>query len=296
MAALTSLALAAGVASMGYGVYEKSQGQDAANQGYALQQQGYNLQAQAAQQSAQISKDQAASSVQYAGQERDLNVLASQQSIDAANQSYNINKGTIADEQAIQVQQKQAMELDARRQSMEIIRNQQRSRALGLTAATSQGAAKGSGLQGGYGQASGQSNVNLLGVNQNLQIGEAIFGYNTDISNNRVAQNDLEHTYSLQQAANQTTKANLTYNYAVANAGFQTRQADVQTLMSQGQGYVNQGSGYVSQGQSLIASGNSYFQAGPQIFSMATNANQLLAGTSTGSFWFGGGSPSGYGK
>lgn len=295
MAVLTSLALAAGVGSMAYGLYEKQAGQSKAAEGYAQQQQGYNIQAQAAQQQAGISKEQAASSVQFAGQERDINVLASNQSISASNQSYGINQSTIQSEQQIELQKKQAMEIDGRRQQMEVIRNQQRARAMGLTAATAQGASKGSGLQGGYGQASGQTGVNLLGIQQNLDIGRNIFGFNETISGNRIQQNDLEHSYSLQQAANQTAKANLTYGYAVANAGFQTRLADTQTLMSQGQGYVNRGSGVVSQGQGQIASGNSFFQAGPQLFSMGMNANQLLGGNSGGNFWFGGGSPSGYG-
>lgn len=298
MAALTALALAVGVASMGYGVYEQQQGKAQAQQGYQLQQQGSLIQADAARQAAGISKEQAASSVVFAGQERDVNILASQQGIDASNQSFGINKNIISDEQGVERQKAQAMEVDARRQQLEVVRNQQRARAVGLTAATAQGASKGSGLQGGYGQASGQAGVNLQGIQQNLEIGRNIFGLNTDISTNRIAQNELEHTYALQQAANQTTKANLTYQYSVANAGFQTRQADVSTLMSQGQGLVNQGAGYVSQGQATSAMGNSFLSAGPSIFSMGMNTNQLLGGGSGASpfnYAFGGNSPSGYG-
>ncbi len=278
MAALTSIALAAGVASMGYGMYESSQGRGQMEQGYKLQQQGSAIQAEAARQQAGISKEQAATSVEFAGQERDVNILASNQSIDASNASFGIVKDTIAQERAIETQKMRAMEVDARRQQLEIIRQQQRGRALALTNATSQGARYGSGLQGGYGQIGGQTGVNILGVQQNLEIGRNIFGFNENISNNRVAQSELEHTYSLQQAANQTAKANLTYGLASANAGYQTRMADTQTLMSQGQGLVNQGQGITSMGQSRVQSGQQFFNAGPQIFSMGTNANQLLGG------------------
>lgn len=297
MAALTALALAAGVASMGYGLYEQQQGKDTAQQGYALQQQGSQIQAQAAKQQADISKEQAASSVTFAGQDRDISLLASQQSVDASNKSYGINQGIIGNEQAVEAQKAQAMELDARRQQLETIRNQQRGRALALTNATAQGASKGSGLQGGYGQVSGQTGVNELGIQQNLQIGENIFGLNTAISNSRIAENDLEHTYALQQAANQTAKSNLTYQYATANAGYQTRLADTQTLMSQGQGLVNQGSGIVSQGQMQMQQGSQFISAGPGIFSMATNADKLLSGSqyTTTNFWTGNGASNQYG-
>jgi hypothetical protein len=90
--------------------------------------------------------------------------------------------------------------------------------------------------------------------------------------------NDLQHNYALQQAANQTTKSNIAYNYAVANAGFQTRFADTQTLMSQGQGLVNQGSGLVSQGQMQMQQGSQFMGLGQNLFSMGTNADKLFAG------------------
>ncbi len=285
MAALTALALAAGVGSMAYGVYEKTQGQNQAQQGYALQQQGAQQQAYAASQQAQISKEQAASSVGFAGQERDINLLASQQSIEASNKSFEISKNIITSEQGVEKQKMQAMEIDARRQQMEIIRNQQRGRALSLTTGVAQG---GSGFVGGasarggaYGQIAGQTGVNLLGVQQNLEIGRNIFGLNQNISNQRIAGNELEHTYALQQAANQTAKANLTYQYAVSNAGYQTRLADTQTTMSQGAGLIARGGGQAALGQAQIASGNSFFQAGPSLFQMGMNTNQLFGGSNS---------------
>lgn len=73
-----------------------------------------------------------------------------------------------------------AMEMDARRRSTEIIRNQQRARAMALTTATSQGASEGSGLQGGYGQISGMTGTNLTGVSGNLELGRGMFAANQD--------------------------------------------------------------------------------------------------------------------
>lgn len=91
----------------------------------------------------------------------------------------------------IQEQNHKSMMLEARRKSTEIIRTQQRANAMALHSATNQGAAAGSGLQGGYGQIAGQTATNLAGVNQNLQIGEAIYGLNNQISNEKMLQASL---------------------------------------------------------------------------------------------------------
>lgn len=64
------------------------------------------------------------------------------------------------------------MELGARRNSMEVLRNEQKARSLALSSATNQGAAFGSGLQGGYGQIAGYGGTNLLGIAQNLSLGK----------------------------------------------------------------------------------------------------------------------------
>lgn len=275
MIGFTAAAAIIGGGSALYGLFEGAEGRDKAEQGYALQQQGSQIQAQAAQQQAGISKEQAASSVVYAGQDRDLNILAAQQSVDASNASTALSKSSITAQQNIEAQNKQAMELDARRNQLEIIRNQQRTRALGLATAVGSGSSKGSGLQGAYGQASGQTGVNLLGVQQNLQIGENIFGQNAQISQNNIASADLQNQYAIQQAANQTAKSNLTYSYAQVNAGYQSRLADTQTLASQGAGLIAQGGGQVNLGQSQQAAGNSFINAGSSIFSAATNFQKL---------------------
>lgn len=277
MAALTTLAL--GVGSMAFGAYNMFEGKAQQEAGLNQQKQGYAIQAEAARQAAGISKEQAAASVVYAGQERDLNINAANQSIAAAAASRTINQGIVNEQKNIEGIKRQAMEVDARRQQLEIIRGQQRARALGLTNATATGSSKGSGLQGGYGQISGQSGVNLLGVQQNLQAGRGVFDANAAITGFNSDMADLTYNYAVQQANNQTAKSNLMYGYAQTQAGFQTRQADVQTLNSQGAGQVSIGGAYAQAGASQAQMGQSFFNAGPSIFSMGQNFNQLAGGT-----------------
>lgn len=89
-------------------------------------------------------------------------------------------------EKDIEKQRFQAMKLTAHRQQMEVVRNAQRARSLALNNATNQGAQSGSGLQGGYGQIAGSAGTNLLGINQNLEIGTNIFGLNQQISDQKM--------------------------------------------------------------------------------------------------------------
>jgi len=81
---------------------------------------------------------------------------------------------------------KQAMELSAQRQQMEVLRNAQRARSLALNNATSQGAQFGSGLQGGYGQVQGAASWNNLGITQNLDLGEQMFSLNQHINEQKM--------------------------------------------------------------------------------------------------------------
>jgi len=90
-------------------------------------------------------------------------------------------------EQKTEAQRKQAMELDTRRKQLEAIRNQQKARAMALTTATSQGASQGSGLQGAYGQFSGDVGTDLLGLSQNLQMNRNIFDINSQISREKMS-------------------------------------------------------------------------------------------------------------
>lgn len=280
MAAFSSIGLALGVGSSLFGMAQQQQGRRQQEEGYRQSQEGARIQAEAVRQQAQISKEQAATSVTFAGRERDLNTLASQQSMEASAANLAINKGTIEAQQRIEASKRAAMELDARRNQLEIIRTQQRARALGLVTAQNQGSKEGSGLQGAYGQISGQTGVNLLGVQQNLGIGRDIFNQNAVISGNNIATADLQHSYAMQQAMNQTARSSMVYDLAVANAGYQTRMADTQTLASQGAGLVAQGQGQAQLGASQIQAGQSLMSAGPSMFNFGMNIDKLYPSAS----------------
>lgn len=103
-------------------------------------------------------------------------------------------------EQQADAQRKQQMELDANRKQLEVFRNSQRARALALNNATSSGSQFGSGLQGGYGQIAGASGTNLLGIGQNLEIGENLFGINSKISSEKMMQASLGGDLASSQA------------------------------------------------------------------------------------------------
>jgi hypothetical protein len=103
----------------------------------------------------------------------------------AAKDSANSNKQIAADQQRQEALRQQAMELDAKRRQVEFVRQQQRSRAASLTTATASGSEYGSGLEGAYGQSSGATNTNMLGVSQSLQLGQQNFGISKDITNAR---------------------------------------------------------------------------------------------------------------
>ncbi len=72
------------------------------------------------------------------------------------------------------------MNLDAKRQRREAIRQGIIARSQALFNANNQGAEGGSGLPGGYGQVSGETNRQVQAVSQNQQIGAGIFGANRD--------------------------------------------------------------------------------------------------------------------
>lgn len=273
MAAITSAVI--GAASLGYGLYSRMEANDASEEAYQRQQQGSLIQAQAAQRMNAISKEQAASSVDYAGREYDINRQSSQDSLSASQQSQIINREITQLSQKVEVERKQAMEIDARRQNLEIIRNQQRARSLALSTSTAQGSSRGSGLQGGYAQIAGQTGFNLMGVQQSLNTGRNIFDLNSQITDQKLGMSSLEDQYALQRFNSQNQKAQLTYDYAQINAGYQTRLADAQTLSSQGQGVVNQGQGMLGMAQNDAAMANTFIGAAGTIAGMGQPLNNL---------------------
>jgi len=80
------------------------------------------------------------------------------------------------------------MALEGTRSRRQILRQALVARSDALSSATAQGAAQGSGLQGGLAQISGQTNTNLTGVNQSQQLGGEMFAANRTISSGQSMQ------------------------------------------------------------------------------------------------------------
>lgn len=111
-----------------------------------------------------------------------LSIYGAVKSSQAAKEQAGYQQQIAAAQQRQEALRQQQMELDARRRQLEAVRQAQRARAQGLAAATAQGAQFGSGLAGGYGQISGYSGTNLLGISQGLELGRANFAASSDIS------------------------------------------------------------------------------------------------------------------
>ena len=105
----------------------------------------------------------------------------------AAQQQFSAESKIFGLEQQAEAQRKQMMELNAKRLSLETVRHAQRARSQALAGSTQGGSQFGSGLAGGYGQIQGQAGVGLLGISQQRQAGEALFGINSQISQQRMA-------------------------------------------------------------------------------------------------------------
>lgn len=115
-----------------------------------------------------------------------LKIFGGMQQSNIAHQQASVSMDEAHQEQNINAQKQQQMQLQANRSQLENFRNVQRARAQGLNAAVNQGANLGSGLQGGQAQAEDQGLYNSLGINQNLQIGNTIAGYNQNISQDKI--------------------------------------------------------------------------------------------------------------
>lgn len=114
-----------------------------------------------------------------------MQIFGTMKASSAASQAANISSNIAGLEGQVNDQKHQAMLLSSRRQQMEVIRNNQLARSMALNSATNQGAQMGSGLSGGLSQIAGQSGVNMMGINKNLEIGNNIFGIDQKISANK---------------------------------------------------------------------------------------------------------------
>jgi hypothetical protein len=241
MFVIDDILIGAAVLSAGAGLFESISGK--------------SKQTDIAKQQAMLSAQQAQASAQFSEQQGNINIASAQASADAASSSAAINQQIIGFNNQIQGQRKQAMELDARRSQLEEIRKLQRARAVSLQVGIASGSQRGSGLQGAYAQQSGQSGNNMLGIQQNLGIGENIFALNSNISQQNIAMEQLKSQYAKQQADFQTQQSQLATKYAYSNANFQTRQAQLGGQMASAQGQSALGS-------SLMQASSSFLQAG----------------------------------
>lgn len=213
MPAITSMILAVtaatAVAGVGMQVAGMKAQQDAADkmaEGSAIQQQGYA-------QETTVAKDNAASA-----------------------------KAVALDEMKQETLREQTMELSAKRSFTESVRQAQAAHATAIATASAQGASFGSGLMGGLAQIAGVANTNLLGTRQQLQLGQANFGINQDITNERV------------------------------------RQADNASQMADAQGTVARGGGVIQQGQGMSTAASGLSSLGGSLVNAAGSFGKLAGG------------------
>lgn len=141
--------------------------------------------------------------------------LSAYGAISGRNSASQMNKAQqemTAQQQRIEAQRKQQMELEAKRNQLETLRQAQRARAVASTVATNQGGFFGSGLAGGLGQISGQEGTQLLSQGQNLEIGQNIFGINAEMANTK-------QSYASAQSSYQTAQAMTSLGGQIVNAG-----------------------------------------------------------------------------
>lgn len=116
-----------------------------------------------------------------------ISAFGAYQSYSSAQDASAISQQQIALQQRAEAERRKAMELDARRRRLEVIRNRQRVSSIATARATSQNAQLGSALPGSLAQIGNQAGFNLLGINQNLEIGRNIFDINAQLSQQNIA-------------------------------------------------------------------------------------------------------------
>lgn len=87
-------------------------------------------------------------------------------------------KDEIAAQQKSEAAREQGMKLDAQRKQREMVRQGILARSQALTSSSNQGAQFSSGAAGAQAGATQQTAYNVLGVNEQTQLGEQIFDYN----------------------------------------------------------------------------------------------------------------------
>ena len=119
-------------------------------------------------------------------------VYSAFQSSSAAKAKANAEKQIASLEMQADQVRRQAMETSARRQQLQTVRTAQQARAMALSTAVGQGAQFSSSAEAGQAQTASASAYSNLGVSQNLQFGEQLFGINQSIDQQKIAEADAE--------------------------------------------------------------------------------------------------------
>jgi len=183
--AVSSVIAAVGVGVAAYGTYSSISAQkDAAEQN-----------AQAAAKQGEIAQLQAGN---VDIQKQQLNLSTQQQQLQIETQ-----KSVIAQQAQADELRNQASILDATRKRRDVIRQGIVANATSLTNATNQGAAGpgSTALAQSANDISGQSGVNLTGINQNLELGQKLFAINKNISSIYLNAQDQNASYVAQGKA-----------------------------------------------------------------------------------------------
>lgn len=153
-----------------------------------------------------------------------------------------------------------AMRLDASRRKREIIREAIVAHSVALTTATGQGAGQSSAIEGAYAQIRGRQGVNTLGINQQLEAGEQLFGLKRHES---IAYREAARTL------NQIEGAQPMAPFAPPNT--------TGTAL---------GAGAFSAGSALSKSGGTFDKVGSYLSSFGSGSNTFSSPTDSASFDF----------
>lgn len=121
------------------------------------------------------------------------------QQMDASKAMAATQRDQIAQEQQMEQLRQQQMNMEAQRRQSEMVRTQQRARAIALSTGVGQtgsGAVNGSSvLPGAFGGISGQTNVNQMGIQQNQSFGNQMFGLQANVSADKIKQSFNQQSY-----------------------------------------------------------------------------------------------------
>lgn len=228
---IAAVGATAAVAGTAYNVYES--------------QKAAGSQAAAAQDQAQIAGLQSAN---VDVEKQQLALQTQQQQLQIATQT-----SVIQDQASADSIRQQAASLDAVRQQRQAVRNGIVARSQSLVAATNQGASSpgSTALKQSSASITGQTDTNILGINQNLQVGNQLYAINKDITSQYLNAQTQNSVYVNQSAALQGSV--LDTQKQIYALGGDASSNYAQAALSQGNAAI--GAGISSLG---IATANAY--------------------------------------